>query len=411
MPTSTPAGERRGVRLNAGQRRAGIGGGGGGQRRLDILPVPSPAPCWIARIALRDMRNHAQAEFKLQPGLVVVTGDNGTGKTNLLEALSLLAPGRGLRGASYGEMARLGGPGGWSVAATLDTAGGEVAIGTGTTPAAPERRLVRVNGGAAPLSALGEWLSLLWLTPAMDRLFADTASGRRRFLDRLVLALLPGHGGEVTRYDAAMRARNRLLASDGSPDPLWLAGLERAMATHGIAVARARQATVTALAAALDAAPPGPFARAAIAVDGWQPGTGVGPGDAEAVFADALAQCRSADTASGRAGAGPHRSDLAVTHAGKGVAAALSSTGEQKALLIGIVLAHAGLVAARTGRQPLLLFDEVAAHLDAHRRGALFERLLDTGAQAWLTGTDAVLFDGLGATATRLNLAQPWLRG
>ena len=351
------------------------------------------------------MRNYAAAAFTLGPGPVVVTGDNGIGKTNLLEAVSLLAPGRGLRGASYGDMARLGGPGSWSVAATLETAGGAVMMGTGTIAAAPERRLVRVNGASAPLSALAEWLSILWLTPAMDRLFADTASARRRFLDRLVLALLPGHGGEVTRYEAAMRARNRLLVGESAPDPLWLNGLEHAMATHGIAVARARQTTVAALGAALDAAPPGPFARAVIAVDGWQPDPVCTSADAVAGLADALARSRTADAASGRAATGPHRSDLAVHHAAKGVAAALSSTGEQKALLIGIVLAHAGLVAARTGRAPLLLFDEVAAHLDTHRRGALFERLLATGAQAWLTGTDAALFDALGTTATRLVLA------
>ena len=350
------------------------------------------------------MRNHAHVAFELGSGPVVITGDNGVGKTNLLEAVSLLAPGRGLRGASYGEMARLGGPGGWSVAAALETAGGAVTIGTGTTASAPERRLVRVNSAAAPLSALGEWLSLLWLTPAMDRLFTDTASARRRFLDRLVLALLPGHGGEVTRYEAAMRARNRLLTGEGTPDPLWLAGLERAMAAHGVAVARARQTTIEALGAALESAPAGPFARAAIAIDGWQHEPDTAGDDAIAAFASVLARGRSADAASGRAAAGPHRSDLAVTHAGKGVAATLSSTGEQKALLIGIVLAHAGLVAARTGRAPLLLFDEVAAHLDLHRRVALFERLQDTGAQAWLTGTDAALFDGLGATATRLML-------
>ncbi len=338
-----------------------------------------------------------------------MTGDNGIGKTNLLEAVSLLAPGRGLRGASYSEMARAGGSGSWSVAATLETAGGSVAIGTGVSAAAPERRLVRVNGASASLSALGEWLSLLWLTPAMDRLFTDTASARRRFLDRLVLALLPGHGAEVTRYEAAMRARNRLLSSEAAPDPLWLTGLERAMATHGVAIARARQNTINALATALDGAPAGPFPRAGIIVEGWHPDAvfGVHLADASAAvsaYADVLKRGRSADAASGRAAAGPHRSDLGVFHAGKGVAAALSSTGEQKALLIGIVLAHAGLVAARTGQAPLLLFDEVAAHLDTQRRGALFEQLLDTGAQAWLTGTDATLFDNLDKSATRLLL-------
>ncbi len=356
-----------------------------------------PVPAFIARIALRDVRSHADTSFDAGPGAVVVTGDNGAGKTNLLEALSLLAPGRGLRGASYAEIARAGGPGGWSIAAVLETGGGSVALGTGTTIASPERRLLRVNGATAPLSALSEWLALLWLTPGMDRLFSDTAAARRRFLDRLVLALIPGHGAEVTRYEAAMRARTRLLTGDMPPDPLWLAGLERAMAVHGVALARARAETVEVLSTALAAMPDGPFARAEIAV------SGDAPRDLDR-FATALADARAADTAAGRATFGPHRADLAVRHAAKRVAAALSSTGEQKALLIGITLAHAGLVAARTHHRPVLLLDEVAAHLDAHRRAALFEQLLDSGAQVWLTGTDTALFDALGPDATRIAL-------
>ena len=355
-----------------------------------------PAPTFVAQIALTDFRSHAATAFTAGDGPVVVTGENGSGKTNLLEALSLLSPGRGLRGARYGEMARTGGAGGWSVAAMLDTAGGTVALGTGAVSATPERRLLRVNAAAAPLAALSEWLSMLWLTPAMDRLFSDAASARRRFLDRLVLALLPGHGSEVTRYEAAMRARSRLLTGEAAADPLWLAGLERAMAVHGVALARGRAETVAQLAATLAAAPDGPFARAEIAV------TGDVPRDAEQ-FADALARTRPADAAAGRATVGPHRADLAVIHAGKRVAAAQSSTGEQKALLIGIVLAHAGLVASRTGKRPVLLLDEVAAHLDQSRRGALFERLTSDGGQAWLTGTDTGLFAGLAATRIALG--------
>ena len=367
--------------------------------------MTAPAACWIERIALRDFRNHTDATFDAGPGAVIVTGDNGVGKTNLLEALSLLAPGRALRGASYSAMARTGGGGGWSVAATLQASGGAVALGTGTTATAPERRLLRINGAGAALSVLGEWLSLLWLTPAMDRLFSEAAAGRRRFLDRLVLALLPGHGTELTRYEAAMRARTQLLTGDATPDPLWLDGLERAMAVHGLAVARARTETVAALGEVLAHAPVGPFARATLRLEGWQPTADAGE------LAQALARSRIADTAAGRAGLGPHRSDLGVMHADKGVAAALSSTGEQKALLIGILLAHAGLVAARHGRRPVLLLDEVAAHLDGIRRGALFELLTETGAQVWLTGTDAALFTGLGSTATRVELNEPAVRG
>jgi len=357
-----------------------------------------PASAFVARVTLTDFRSHRSAVFEAGGGPVVVTGDNGAGKTNLLEALSLLSPGRGLRGARYGEMARTGGVGGWTVAAALETAGGAVALGTGTVSATPERRLLRINGAAAALSGLGEWLSLLWLTPAMDRLFSDTASARRRFLDRLVLALLPGHGGEVTRYDAAMRARTRLLTSDAPADPLWLAGLEQAMAVHGVALARGRAEVVALLADALEVAPSGAFARADIAV------AGDAPRDIER-FADALQQARTVDAAAGRATLGPHRADFAVRHADKGVAAAHSSTGEQKALLIGIILAHAQLIASRTGKRPVLLLDEVAAHLDARRRAALFERLLDGGGQAWLTGTDVTLFDGLGAGTTRIALS------
>lgn len=341
-------------------------------------------PSWIARLGLTDFRSYAAADIGVGPGAVVVTGDNGQGKTNLLDAVSLLAPGRGLRGVALSDAARSDGPGGWTVAAELAMRGGVVQLGTGTLPAHPDRRQLRINGAAAPLSRLGEWLSVLWLTPAMDRLFVDTAGARRRFLDRLVLALEPSHGGEVTRYEAAMRARTRLLSTDAAPDPVWLAGLERAMAEHGAHVGRARAAAVAALAEVLAAADDGVFPRAEIALVG---------GDTPDLAA-ALAAARPADAAAGRATVGPHRADLVVTHAAKRQPAARSSTGEQKALLIGIVLAHAELVAARTGRAPVLLLDEVAAHLDPTRRSALFERIVGAG-QVWLTGTEAGLFAGL----------------
>jgi DNA replication and repair protein RecF len=347
----------------------------------------------VTRLALTDFRSYASVAIAAAPGAIVITGENGAGKTNILDALSLLGPGRGLRGAALSDAARAGGPGGWSIAATLAAPGGDVEIGTGTRASAPERRIVRINGAAATAAGLGEWLALVWLTPAMDRIFADTPAARRRFLDRLVLALHPGHARETIRYDAAMRARTRLLTGDAPADPAWLAALELAMAEHGAAVAAARTDTVAALSAQLAASPEGPFARPRIDLAGGM----------EADLAQVLARGRAADAAAGRALAGPHRTDLMVTHAARDTPAARGSTGEQKALLIAIILAHAALVADRTGRPPLLLLDEIAAHLDARRRAALFERLAATGSQVWMTGTDPGLFTDVGA-ATRLHV-------
>ncbi|HEX8239411.1 MAG TPA: DNA replication/repair protein RecF [Allosphingosinicella sp.] len=343
----------------------------------------------LSRLALTDFRNHAEALLSPGPGLVVLTGENGAGKTNVLEAVSLLSPGRGLRGATLSEMARRGGPGGFAVAARL----GDVEIGTGAFAGAPERRQVRINGAAASATSLSEWLSVLWLTPAMDRLFQEGAGGRRRFLDRLVLALEPGHAVHAARYEAAMRARNKLLAEAGPRDEAWLSALEARMADHGAALAAARSRTVALLGGELAGAPEGPFARAALALEG-------GGEDLERE----LVRGRARDAAAGRALAGPHRTDLAVTHVAKAQTASLCSTGEQKALLLSIVLAHADLVAARAGRRPILLLDEVAAHLDPRRRAALFERLEAAGGQVWMTGTEAGLFDGIGRAASRFEL-------
>ena len=345
----------------------------------------------VARLTLTDFRSYATADVSVGPGLIAVTGDNGQGKTNLLEAVSLLSPGRGLRGAPLSEMAHDRGTGGFAVAATLQAEGGAVEVGTGTAAAAPERRVLRINAASAPMARLGEWLSVLWLTPAMDRLFAEPPSARRRFLDRLVLALVPGHARETVRYDAAMRARTRLLASD-TPDPAWLSALETAMAEHGASVARARAETVGALSEILAVTPPGPFAQPLLALVA---------GDTDDL-ATTLARSRAADAAAGRALTGPHRADLIVRHAAKAEAASRGSTGEQKALLIAIILAHARLVAARNQRPPILLLDEIAAHLDARRRAALFERLADTGSQVWMTGTDVALFDNAAAQNLRL---------
>ena len=348
----------------------------------------------VARLSLTDFRSYQSALINPGPGFVLLFGENGAGKTNILEAVSLLTPGRGLRGAVLSDMARTESAGGFAVAARL----GETDIGTGTLPAAPERREVRINGAPAAVNSLGEWLSVLWLTPAMDRLFSGSAGDRRRFLDRLVLALEPGHAHHASRYEAAMRARNKLLA-DEVRDDAWLASLELAMAEHGTAIGAARARTVAALEACLAEAPEDQFARASISLEGW------GGGD----LAVALRSSRSRDAAAGRAVEGPHRQDLMVTHRAKGMAAARCSTGEQKALLLGLVLAHAELVAERRGEPPILLLDEVAAHLDPVRRAALFARLEGRG-QVWMTATEAALFDGIG-TASRFRIepgiAQP----
>lgn len=336
----------------------------------------------LSRLVLTDFRNHAALALAPGDGFVVLTGRNGVGKTNVLEAVSLLAPGRGLRRASLGQMARTGGAGGFGVAATLGD-GSEVA--TGTLAAAPERRVLRVNGAAAPVGTIAERIAVLWLTPAMDRLFVDAAAERRRFLDRLALALHPGHAAHAARYEAAMRDRNRLLAEPGA-DPDWFAALEAQMALHGAAIQAARADTVAMLGTALAQASDTDFPRAALALD---PRTDTVP-DAESLAA-ALRSSRPRDVAAGRTLVGPHRADLLARHVDKDMPAALASTGEQKALLLGIVLAHAALVAARRGAAPILLLDEVAAHLDPVRREALFARLAGAG-QVWMTGTEPALF-------------------
>jgi DNA replication and repair protein RecF len=338
----------------------------------------------VSRLALTDFRSYASALIEPDAGFVLLSGENGAGKTNVLEAVSLLTPGRGLRGAALSEMARIGGSGGFAIAANLD----EIDIGTGTQADAPERRQVRINGAPASVNSLSEWLSVLWLTPAMDRLFTGSAGDRRRFLDRLVLALEPSHAHHSTRYDAAMRARNKLLADEGR-DEAWLASLELAMAEHGTAIAAARERAVHALERRLSEAPEDEFARASIALEGWS------GGDLTAV----LAANRSRDAAAGRTTEGPHRQDLIVLHRAKQMPAARSSTGEQKALLLGLVLAHAELVADRRGEPPILLLDEVAAHLDPKRRAALFARLEGRG-QVWMTATEAALFDGIGEASS-----------
>lgn len=344
----------------------------------------------IVRLALTDFRNYRETLLSSADGFVLLSGPNGAGKTNILEAISLLTPGRGLRQVAISDMARSDGPGGFAVAARMADG---TELGTGATATAPDRRQVRINGVASSVNSLGERLSVLWLTPAMDRLFSDTAGARRRFLDRLTLALEPGHATHAARFEAAMRARNKLLAEPDGADEGWLAALEAGMAEHGEALSEARGRTVAALREAMTGQPDDDFPRSALSLDGWD----------GADLAAALKANRGRDAAAGRATAGPHRQDLSVTHLAKGQPAARGSTGEQKALLIGIVLAHAGLVEARRGVPPILLLDEVAAHLDPHRRAVLFDRLEGRG-QTWMTATEPGLFAEIGASSARFHV-------
>ena len=347
----------------------------------------------LDRITLGHFRNHTASRLDGAAHLNLLIGENGAGKTNVLEALSLFAPGRGLRRAVLTDMASSAGPGTFSVSAALHVAGGEpVILGTGTQPDRLRRRIVQVNGAETSAVSLGEWLAVSWLTPAMDGLFTDSAGARRRYMDRLALALDPSHARHAARYEAALRERNRLLSNDAEPDPQWLDSIEVQLAEAGAALATGRERLIERLSAELETLPEAPFARPALAL------AASGPREVEAL-AEELARQRPRDRAAQRTLTGPHRDDLDVTMAGKGMPAASCSTGEQKAMLIAITLAHAGLAAA--GRPGVLLLDEVAAHLDPVRREALFERLSAGQAQAWLTGTERAPFAGIrGEAAT-----------
>jgi DNA replication and repair protein RecF len=371
----------------------------------------------VTRLALTDFRGYGAARLALEPRPVVLTGPNGAGKTNLLEAVSLLAPGRGLRRVRLAEIDRRVPPArptelppaAWAVAATVIGPRGATEIGTGRDADSEtgERRLVQIDGNTArSQAALAEQLCVIWLTPQMDRLFTEAASARRRFLDRLVYGFDPAHAHRVGAYEQAMRERARLLAGDRLPDPAWLKALEARMAEHGIAVAAARRDTVARLdEAARQTDGVFPAARLALtdeiaALLDTMPALAV-----EEAFAARLAEARRADAAAGITTVGPHRADLAATHGGTHMSASQCSTGEQKALLIGIVLAFARLMARRRGEVPILLLDEVAAHLDAARRRALYDAIAATHSQAWLTGTDKSLFDGMTGTAQFLTVA------
>jgi DNA replication and repair protein RecF len=353
----------------------------------------------VTRLRLTNFRSYATGALALSGAPVVLAGPNGAGKTNILDAISLLSPGRGLRGARLAEHTRKGpivpDEALWAVAATVTRGGTEYDIGTGLTlgPNGGEKRHVRLNGVEAKGSAdLGDIVQLVWLTPAMDRLFIESAGGRRRFLDRLVLGFDSGHARTATRYETAMRERARLLKY-GPRDPSWLDGLENEMAEAGAAIAAARATTVERLSRALSERQ-GEFPAAQLALSDELHLAGLD--DLRAAFAAS----RMRDAEAGRTLNGPHTTDLLVRHTGKRAEARDCSTGEQKALLISIMLADAReLSRAREGLAPLLLLDEIAAHLDARRRTALFDEIHALSAQAWMTGTDLSLFDGWGSRA------------
>jgi DNA replication and repair protein RecF len=356
-------------------------------------PSAIPARLAVTRLALTNFRSYAAAQISVSGAPVVLAGPNGAGKTNILDAISLLSPGRGLRGARLNEHARKAPVQGdtlWAVAATVTAGDALHEIGTGMTATAAARQ-VRLNGADAKSSAdLGEIVQMIWLTPAMDRLFTESAGGRRRFLDRLVLGFEPAHARAATRYETAMRERARLLKY-GPRDPSWLDGLENEMAESGVAIAAARAVTVERLNRALAERAQGAFPAAILEL------TGDVQDSAESLRA-ALTSTRLRDAEAGRTTVGPHLNDLMVRHTSKRADARDCSTGEQKALLISIMLADAReLARARQGASPLLLLDEVAAHLDGMRRAALFEEITALGAQAWMTGTDLALFTGAKA--------------
>ncbi|MBB5539331.1 DNA replication/repair protein RecF [Rhizobium giardinii] len=373
-----------------------------------------PHKVFLSRLKLSDFRNYAGLSLQLDARHVVLTGDNGAGKTNLMEAVSLLSPGRGLRRAAYADVARVGAETGFSVFAELDGMEGPVEIGTGTAGAEEgQARRLRINGTTAKtVDEILDHLRVLWLTPAMDGLFTGGSSDRRRFLDRLVLSLDPDHGRRASDYERAMRSRNKLL-SEGRADPAWLTGLERQMAELGISMALARQEMLGLLAALVEKNHAGGvFPAADLALSGFLDGEWHRPAfDLEEQYLEMMKNGRYRDAAAGRTLDGPHRSDLLIRHRAKNMEAERCSTGEQKALLVGLVLAHSRLVANMTGHAPVLLLDEIAAHLDEGRRAALFDLVDDLGGQAFMTGTDQSMFSALGARARYLTVANGTVSG
>jgi DNA replication and repair protein RecF len=370
-----------------------------------MTPATKNAPR-VRRLTLADFRSYAALDCRFESAMIALYGENGAGKTNLLEALSLFSPGRGLRRAELAECARRGGAGGFAVSIEVEAEGATAQLGHGLT--VDGERVFRIDRApAASARAFADHVRVLWLTPAMDGLFAGPAGDRRRFLDRLALGVDAEHGARANRLERALRNRNRLL-EEGVADRRWLDAAEREIAALGVAVAAARRETVSRLAALIaagrDEASPFPWADVAIEGELEQrlardPALAV-----EEWYRGELAASRRRDAAAGRTLIGPQASDLVVRHGPKNEAARACSTGEQKALLMGLTLAHAKLIGAMTGQAPLVLLDEVAAHFDVKRREALFHELETLGGQIWMTGADPLLFASLQGRAQLLQV-------
>ena len=376
--------------------------------------ITSPHQLAVTRLTLTNFRCYAQQRLETDGRPVVLTGPNGAGKTNLLEALSFLVPGRGLRRAKLTEISRRTADqshdnSGWAVAVRLSVGDNEMEIGTGLelaeAPSARDKRVIKIDGTVIKSQAeLGSYTSAQWLTPQMDRLFLEGASGRRRFVDQLICGLDPEHAGPVAAYEHSLRSRNKLLR-DGKLDPQWLDSIEESLARHGIAISVRRLEAVGRLQAVCrrtKGAFPGSVISMVGEVENWladEPALAV-----EDRLRVALRASRKSDAAGGGTSIGPHRSDFSVIHGETQMEAEICSTGEQKALLIGIVLATARLQTEERGYTPLLLLDEIAAHLDENRRASLFELILDLGAQAWITGTENKIFAPLGDKVQRFAI-------
>ena len=345
----------------------------------------------VTRLTLSHLRSHRRTELEVDARPIAIFGPNGAGKTNILEAVSLLSPGRGLRRAGADELIRRPEALGWKVTALVQTAGQVHEVETFAEPGGA--RQVRIDGKASPQVALGRIARIVWLIPAMDRLWIEGADGRRRFLDRMTMSFEPSHGEAVLTYEKSMRERNRLL-KDMVRDAHWYTALERQMAEAGARVMENRRAAIVRLTEAQEGAETA-FPAAALSLTHPD----IDLPDSNEALAGLLDEGRQRDLRAGRTLVGPHRVDLRAVYVDKGVSAAQCSTGEQKALLISLVLTNARALAEDTGAAPLILLDEVAAHLDAERRAALYDEICALGAQAWMTGTEADLFEGLGSRA------------
>ena len=368
-----------------------------------------PSPLSVGRVTLTNFRNYQDVSLRFSSTPIILTGANGSGKTNFLEAISLLVPGRGMKRSALADLQNQKQSAPWAVAAEVQTGFGPLQIGTGRDPEAPdnERRIVHIDG--TPVrgqSTLAEHIAMTWITPDMDRVLAEGASARRKLLDRLVYSFDPAHSGRVSRYEKALRERSRLLR-EGPRDASWLRAIEDEMAQTGVAIAAARRHLLQQLREAVDETssvfPRADLSLVGMAEDALESNPAL---PVEDMLRSALARAREDDARSGTTSVGPHRSDLLVTHRAKNCPADLCSTGEQKALLIAIMLAYLRVLMRHRQLTPIFLLDDIAAHLDDTRRTALFEEILTLGVQAWITGTDREAFASLLPHAQHIEVEQ-----